>query len=159
MPRHNGAVECFLTSCMVYLRDGRAPVPKDPRTSALMSRIRSKDTGPELILRHLLRNAGYTGYRLHYKRAPGRPDIAFVGLRVAVFVHGCFWHSCPHCQPPRPKTNTKFWHNKLDTNQVRDQRKCRELRSAGWQVITVWECQLRKRPISQLRRVERSLQS
>ena len=67
-----------------YLRDGRAPVPKDPRTSAVMSRIRAKNTTPELSVRQALRERGFTGYRLHYAKAPGRPDIAFVGRKVAV---------------------------------------------------------------------------
>ena len=109
-----------------------------------MSRIRGKNTGPELALRKALWSAGVRGYRLHYTKAPGRPDIAFVGLQLAVFVHGCFWHGCPYCQPKRPKTNTRFWHAKLDRNKQRDQRKVRELRKAGWTVITVWECRLRK---------------
>ncbi|MCB0764286.1 MAG: hypothetical protein KDB84_06250, partial [Flavobacteriales bacterium] len=86
-----------------YVRDGRSPVPKDARTSALMSRIRAKDTAPEIALRAALRSFGIVGYRLHYAKAPGRPDIAFVGRRVAVFVHGCFWHGCPHCRPARPR--------------------------------------------------------
>src|SRR5690606_16368049 len=74
-----------------YIRDGRAPVPKDPRTSALMSRIRPRDTGPERALRQGLMARGLSGYRLHPAHVPGRPDVAFIGLRVAVFVHGCFW--------------------------------------------------------------------
>jgi DNA mismatch endonuclease (patch repair protein) len=142
---------------MAYQRDGRAPVPKDPRTSELMSRIRAKDTGPERAMRTLLRNAGQRGYRLHRKDVPGRPDIAFIGKRVALFVHGCFWHSCPHCQPPRPKSNKAFWRLKLDRNAERDKRKAKELRTHGWQVVTIWECQLRKRPEAQLARVLRLL--
>ncbi len=140
-----------------YQRDGRAPVPKDARTSALMSRIRGKDTAPEKALRAALSAEGIRGYRLHYAHAPGRPDITFVGRRVAVFVHGCFWHGCPHCQPPRPKSNRKFWHEKLDRNQARDQRKVRELRSAGWHVVTIWECRLRRSPAAQVARVKRVL--
>jgi DNA mismatch endonuclease (patch repair protein) len=142
---------------MAYQRDGRAPIPKDPRTSALMSRIRAKNTGPELTLRALLRQAGHRGYRLHHKSVPGKPDIAYISKRVAVFVHGCFWHGCPHCRPPRPKSNRSFWHAKLDANALRDQRKAKELRHAGWTVVTIWECQLRKRPQAQLARVLRHL--
>lgn len=141
-----------------YLRDGRAPIPKDERTSALMSRIRGTNTGPEKAMRAALSAEGIKGYRLHYAKAPGRPDIAFVGRKVAVFVHGCFWHGCPHCQPARPKTNKKFWHIKLDNNKARDQRKVRELRKAGWKVITVWECRLRKGEAREVARVVRAIQ-
>ncbi len=140
-----------------YLRDGRAPVPKDERTSALMSRIRARNTTPELMLRKALRAEGHTGYRLHHHKVPGRPDVAFVGRRVAVFVHGCFWHGCPHCRPVRPHSNTGFWNAKLDRNMERDKEKQRALRRLGWRVITIWECRLRKSPFVQVRRVERAL--
>lgn len=140
-----------------YLRDGRAPVPKDPRTSALMSRIRAKDTGPEKRLRTALSAAGIRGYRLHYAKVPGRPDITFVGRRVAVFVHGCFWHGCPYCQPARPKSNSSFWQQKLERNRARDARKERELRKDGWRVVTVWECRLKEDPARESARVKRAL--
>ncbi|MFT3885831.1 MAG: very short patch repair endonuclease [Flavobacteriales bacterium] len=136
-----------------YLRDGRAPIPKDERTSALMSRIRAKNTGPEKLLRAALSAEGIKGYRLHYTGAPGRPDITFVGRRIAVFVHGCFWHGCPHCQPARPKTHKKFWHEKLDRNKARDDRKVAELEAAGWWVLTIWECQLKADPAREAGRV------
>ncbi len=138
---------------MAYLRDGRAPVPTDERVSATMSRIGAKNTKPELLMRTLLREAGHTGYRLHYTKAPGRPDIAFVGRKVAVFVHGCFWHGCPHCRPRTPKSNSAFWVNKVATNQARDERKTAALRREGWSVITIRECQLRKHPRRSLARV------
>jgi DNA mismatch endonuclease, patch repair protein len=141
-----------------YIRDARSPVPKDERTSALMSRIRGRDTGPEKTLRAALREAGHTGYRLHYKGAPGRPDIAFVGRKIAVFVHGCFWHGCPYCQRRRPKNNSIFWNEKLDRNIVRDKRKVKELRANGWRVLTVWECRLKKEPQAQVARVLRVLE-
>ena len=94
---------------------------------------------------------------MNYAKAPGKPDIAFVGKKVAVFVHGCFWHCCPHCQPPRPKAHKDFWDQKLDRNAQRDKRNVRVLRKAGWSVITVWECRLKKAPQSQVRRVEQTL--
>ncbi len=127
----------------VYLRDGRAPVPADGRVSAIMSRIRAKDTLPERTVRRALRQAGHVGYRLHYGRVPGRPDIAYVGRRIAVFVHGCFWHGCPHCRPRRPNTHTGFWNAKLDLNRERDARKELALQQAGWRVFTLWECRVR----------------
>ena len=140
-----------------YLRDGRAPVPTDPRVSATMSRIRAKHTGPELLVRQALRARGLTGYRLHYAKAPGKPDIAFVGRKVAVFVHGCFWHGCPHCQPRRPKTHTGFWNAKLDRNIERDAEKVRALKQAGWNVFTLWECRVRKDAGKEAGRVVRSM--
>ena len=140
-----------------YQRDGRAPVPKDARTSEVMSRIRAKNTKPELMMRSALRAMGLTGYRLHYDRVAGRPDIAFVSLKVAVFVHGCFWHSCPHCQRYTPKSNRAWWKKKLGRNVERDQEKATALRKEGWRVLTVWECQLRKDPAAQARRAARML--
>lgn len=118
-----------------------------------MSRIRAKNTGPELMARAALRRAGSIGYRLHYKKVPGRPDIAFVGRRVAVFVHGCFWHGCPYCRPRTPKNNSSFWQQKITTNKARDARKTAALRKAGWKVFTVWECRLRRSPERAMARV------
>jgi len=123
-----------------------------------MSRIRAKNTGPEMTMRSLLRGAGYTGYRLHYAKEAGRPDIAFVGRRVAIFVHGCFWHGCPHCAPRKPRSNASFWTAKLWANKARDARKVKALRSRGWCVVTVWECQLKERPTAQLARVLRLIE-
>lgn len=76
----------------MYVRDKRSPVPKSEATSRVMSANRGRDTGPELLLRRALRAAGHRGYRLHYKKAPGRPDISYVSRKIAIFVHGCFWH-------------------------------------------------------------------
>ena len=111
-----------------------------------MQANRGKDTAPELLLRRELRRAGVSGYRLHWTKAPGRPDIAFPGRRVAVFVNGCFWHRCPHCSPPVPKTNRDFWLRKFCANQLRDARKSSELEAMGWTIITLWECQLKADP-------------
>jgi DNA mismatch endonuclease Vsr len=121
--------------------------PPPPPTSAAVSKsmkgnVRS-GTKPELRLRQLLRDAGFPGYRLHWKQAPGTPDIAFPGRRVAIFVNGCFWHRCPHCHPATPWSHSDFWERKFTRNQERDARKIAELRAAGWTVTTVWECQLR----------------
>jgi DNA mismatch endonuclease, patch repair protein len=140
-----------------YLRDGRAPIPKDPRVSATMSRIRAKNTGPEKTMRSALTEAGIRGYRLHYAKAPGRPDVAFVGRKVAVFVHGCFWHQCPHCQPQRPKANKSWWRKKLDRNVERDAEKVQALRELGWRVITVWDCRLKANAKKEVKRVVKLL--
>ena len=108
---------------------------------------RSRDTKPELLVRHYLREHGLTGYRLQWKKAPGRPDVAFVGRRVAVFVHGCFWHRCPFCHPSRPQQHVDFWDAKFDRNMQRDRRNVSELVEDGWTVVVVWECRLKKRRI------------
>ena len=103
-----------------------------------------KDTKPELLVRQRLRAAGLTGYRLQWAKAPGRPDIAFVGRKVALFVNGCFWHRCPHCHPSTPKRNVEFWETKFRRNVERDARAVRELTEQGWLPITIWECELKR---------------
>ncbi len=125
---------------------GPIPEPTSAAVTRSMKGNRGRDTRPEVELRRLLREAGFPGYRLHWKNAPGRPDIAYPGRKVAIFVNGCFWHRCPHCRPPMPKSHTDFWQKKFDLNVERDARKTAELESAGWTVITVWECQLRDSP-------------
>ena len=111
------------------------------------------NTKPELRLRRLLREAGYPGYRLHWKQAPGTPDIAYPGRKVAIFMNGCFWHRCPHCTPPNPKSHSDFWEAKFESNQERDERKVRQIQAAGWSVITVWECRLKKSPDHEIGRI------
>ena len=98
------------------------------------------DTRPEILVRQRLREAGLTGYRLQWKKAPGRPDIAFPGRKVAIFVNGCFWHRCPQCHPSVPKRNTVFWEEKLRRNVARDQQAIAVLEALGWTAITIWEC-------------------
>ena len=127
-----------------YLRDGRAPIPKSESTSRVMSANKNRGTNPELILRKALRDVGISGYRLNWKKAPGKPDIAFPGKKIAIFVNGCFWHRCPHCNYKLPKTNTSFWENKFFRNTDRDKRKIGDLESLDWQVFVIWECEIRK---------------
>ncbi|MFB6257737.1 MAG: very short patch repair endonuclease [Flavobacteriales bacterium] len=127
-----------------YIRDGRAPLPVNERTARTMSRIRGKNTKPELRFRKALWHAGMKGYRLHYKNAPGKPDIAFPGRKLAIFVHGCYWHRCPYCRPSMPKTHSAFWKEKFRKNVERDQRKKEALEDEDWTVLTIWECQIKK---------------
>jgi DNA mismatch endonuclease (patch repair protein) len=127
-----------------YLRDGRAPIPGAESTSRVMSANKGKDTKPELTLRKVLRYVGLPGYRLHWKGAPGRPDIAYPKYKVAIFVHGDFWHRCPVCNLPLPKSHTDFWEQKLDRNVQRDARKVAELKSAGWKVFICWEHEIKE---------------
>ena len=104
------------------------------------------NTKPELLVRKRLREAGLTGYRLQWK-VPGRPDVAWPGKNVALFVNGCFWHRCPRCNLPLPKSNVEYWVVKFDRNVERDERNLEELRKAGWTVHVIWECQLKKKEI------------
>lgn len=103
-----------------------------------------QNTKPEMLVRQRLREAGLTGYRLQWKKAPGRPDIAFPGRKIAIFVNGCFWHRCPHCSPSVPKRNTEFWEAKFRRNVERDRRAIAELEEMGWTAITIWECELKR---------------
>lgn len=111
------------------------------KRSALMSRIRGQDTGPETAVRRLLYTMGYR-FRLHARDLPGRPDIVFRSRHVAIFVHGCFWHRHDCGLAYNPKTRREFWQRKFDGNVRRDRRAKEELEAAGWRVIIVWECQL-----------------
>lgn len=106
---------------------------------------RSRDTAPERALRRALRAAGYPGYRLNWRGAPGRPDVCYPGRHVAVFVHGCFWHHCPRCQLALPRSNQGFWARKFELNQERDARTRARLEATGWLVHEVWECDVRDR--------------
>ncbi|WP_025608885.1 very short patch repair endonuclease [Pontibacter actiniarum] len=122
----------------------REPLTAQEKISRYMRGNKSKNTLPELKLRQALWQAGLRGYRVHWPKAPGKPDICYPGRRLAVFVHGCFWHRCPYCQPSHPKTNLAFWQNKFSQNIARDARYKQQYREAGWQRLVVWECQLRQ---------------
>ncbi len=118
-------------------------IPPDER-SRVMSRIKGKDTRPELAVRRILHSAGFR-YRLHAKDLPGRPDIVLRSLKTLVFVNGCFWHG-HDCHGTRlPKSNRRFWNAKIKANMARDARNLAECRRLGWRVLVVWECALRGR--------------
>jgi len=109
--------------------------------SRLMARIRSKDTLPERLVRSLLHRMGFR-FRVHSKKLPGTPDIVLPKYRVAIQVHGCFWHCHEGCKDASmPKSNTEFWQKKLARNVERDLAKQKALEEAGWRVIVVWECE------------------
>lgn len=116
-----------------------------------MSRIRGKDTAPELIVRKLLHRLGVR-FRLHRRDLPGTPDIVMPARRKIVLVHGCFWHGHGCKIGQLPKSNEAFWQQKLDRNRANDRVNERAVRMLGWQVLTVWQCQARD-----LVRLERDL--
>jgi DNA mismatch endonuclease (patch repair protein) len=108
-----------------------------------MAKIRSGDTKPEMIVRRLLHARGFR-YRLHRKDLPGKPDLVFGPRRKAIFIHGCFWHQhdAAGCLDGRkPKSNTGYWHSKLDRNVERDRQHLAELAEKGWDTLVIWECQ------------------
>ncbi len=111
-----------------------------------MAAIKSKDTKPEILVRRLIHNMGYR-YRLHRKDLPGKPDMVFPIFRKVIFVHGCYWHM-HNCRFGRvtPKTNARFWKNKRESNKERDKRNRKNLKKQGWDILTIWECQLRNLP-------------
>lgn len=117
-------------------------IPPSER-SEIMSRVRSKDTRPEMLVRRLVFAEGYR-YRLHDRKLPGSPDLVFRGRAKVIFVHGCFWHRHEHCALARmPKSRLDFWEPKLTANKVRDARNRKLLAKEGWKVLTIWECQLK----------------
>jgi DNA mismatch endonuclease, patch repair protein len=112
------------------------------RRSEIMSRIRDKNTGPEIIVRRLLWSLGVR-YRLHRKDIPGKPDIAFLSRRKLIFVHGCFWHGHSCEDGHRPKSNTGYWNAKIERNVQRDGTHIARLTELGWGVLVVWQCETR----------------
>lgn len=118
--------------------------PPTPERSRNMSRIRGSDTKPEMCVRRLVWKMGYR-YRLHRRDLPGTPDLVFPSRQKVIFVHGCYWHRhrCVYGRPI-PKTRTEFWQAKFDANVKRDRRVVRQLRRAGWDVLIVWECWVKK---------------
>ena len=114
------------------------------KRSAVMRRVKGRDTSPELAVRRILRAAGI-GYRLGGMALPGRPDVVMKGRKVALFVHGCFWHGhdCPR-GARQPKTNAGYWIAKIDRNRARDAAAVQALAASGWRVVVVWECEMRQ---------------
>ena len=121
------------------MADDRSPAMR----SQNMSRIRSRDTSPELRVRSLIHRAGYR-YRLHVKEMPGKPDIVMSRYRTVIFVNGCFWHRHPNCRyASTPKTNVDYWQRKFERNVARDRTAHDELARDGWKILVIWECQTR----------------
>lgn len=106
-----------------------------------MSRIRSKDTKPEIKLRRQLTKESIKGYKIHYKLT-GKPDIVFPRRKIAIFIDGCFWHKCPKCFI-KPRSNKPFWKKKINQNLKRDKKVNKTLKKQGWKVIRIWEHELK----------------
>lgn len=118
--------------------------------SRMMAGIKSKDTKPEMVVRKYLHAQGFR-YRLHSRKLPGSPDIVLPRYRVAIFVHGCFWHRHRDCRyTTTPSSNVERWRLKFQANMERDARKHAALAAAGWKVVVVWECELRHRTLERL---------
>lgn len=118
-------------------------MPKSAAVTRTMQGNKSKDSKPELLLRKALWRVGLRGYRLHRKDLPGKPDLVFAVQKLALLVHGCYWHSCPICAIARPKHNATYWSEKLAGNSRRDAQNAQRLSELGWRVHTVWECQVK----------------
>lgn len=111
------------------------------KRSEIMSRIRGRDTKPELVVRRIAHRLGFR-YRLHRQDLPGRPDIVFPRYRAIIMVHGCFWHRHPGCKYAyTPKTRVQFWRKKFEGNVVRDRRIELALSELGWRTMVIWECE------------------
>jgi DNA mismatch endonuclease (patch repair protein) len=108
-----------------------------------MSRIKGKNTKPELLLRKVLHAYGFR-YRLHVQSLPGRPDIVMPAYRTAIFIHGCFWHGHQGCRYfVTPKTRTEWWTDKINRNIANDKNASDRLKNLGWKIVTIWECELK----------------
>jgi DNA mismatch endonuclease (patch repair protein) len=127
------------------------------KRSSVMRRVKGKDTAPEMRVRRLLTRMGLR-YRLHRQDLPGRPDIVMPGCKLAIFVHGCFWHGHDCARGARvPKANRDYWLSKVARNRARDLAHTAALQAGGWRVLTVWECALKDE--AKLERVVRDLTS
>ena len=108
-----------------------------------MQQIRAKNTKPEMLVRKFLHANGFR-YSLHNKKLPGKPDIVLTKYKTIIFIHGCFWHGHTNCKYfAVPKTRTKWWLNKINTNKANDEKAGKALRKEGWKVIIIWECKLK----------------
>lgn len=135
-----------------------ADVFSKEKRSWIMSRVKSKDTQPELLVRKFLHRQGFR-FRLYRKDLPGKPDIILPKYRTAIFVHGCFWHGHKGCSKANlPKTKTEWWKNKIDTNASNDIKNRKRLKKSGWRIIIIWQCDLKaKKIVGTLNKLTRSI--
>lgn len=117
-----------------------------------MSKIGPKDSKPELFVRSMIHRMGYR-FRLHRKDLPGTPDLVFPKYNSVIFIHGCYWHGHKNCKKASiPETNTKFWKNKIQKNKERDKTNINELKKLGWDVLVIWQCEIKRGNISELKK-------
>lgn len=140
-----------------YIRDSRSPTPLNEKTSRVMSANHPKGTSPEILMVSTLSSLGVASFAQNVKVADVNVDVVFMQQHVAVFIHGCYWHRCPHCQTRSPQHNRDFWLRKFAANQRRDRRNVRRIRSLGWSVFSVWECRLKQSPVREAARIVRAL--
>ena len=115
--------------------------PIDPKRYVLMARVKDKHSKPEMVVRRIAHRLGYR-FRLHRRELPGTPDLVFPSMRKVIFVHGCFWHRHKGCvRTTSPTTRRQYWAEKFAANMKRDRAKQRKLRTCGWKVLVIWECQ------------------
>jgi DNA mismatch endonuclease, patch repair protein len=115
------------------------------KRSAIMRAVKGRDTTPEITVRRLVRSIA-SGYRLHRPDVPGKPDIAYLSRKIAIFVHGCFWHGHRCKRGARmPKTNVSYWSAKIARNRARDRRVRRQLKKHGWRTLIMWECEIKNK--------------
>lgn len=141
----------FDSTASIRLRNTKAVdhIDREAR-SRLMANVKGKNTKPEMAVRSYLHARGLR-YRLHDKSLPGKPDLVFKSRRTVVFVHGCFWHGHPGCKKATiPKTRSDFWRSKIETNSTRDKRHIDHIRSKGWQVLIIWQCEIDEKRLAQL---------
>ena len=138
-------VEYLLILCL-YLLESMTDIWNKEKRSEVMSKIRSKNTKPELILRKALFARGFR-YRVNDKRLPGRPDIVFPKYKTVIFIHGCFWHGHDKgCIDSHiPKTNSEYWLAKIKKNKERDENNQSQIQSMGWNVLTIWDCEIQRK--------------
>jgi DNA mismatch endonuclease (patch repair protein) len=136
---------------------GQSDIFSKARRSQIMSRVRGKNTQPEMAVRSILHAAGFR-YRLHRRDLPGNPDIAILKHKIVIFVHGCFWHQHQNCKKQTiPKQNHAFWEKKLAQNVIRDAAAYRELEKLGWKAVIIWECEIKKRPDGIIEKIQRAI--
>jgi DNA mismatch endonuclease (patch repair protein) len=124
-----------------------------------MQSNRAKGTKPELRLREALDRSGIGAYEMNCRAIAGTPDIAFPDRKIAVFIHGCFWHRCPRCNLPVPRRNNAYWIDKFRRNVARDRMIAGTLRNEGWKVIIIWECEIQSSVGHVLTRIDRTMRS
>ena len=129
-----------------------APAASNAHVRKSMQGNKRANTKPELIVRKMLRELGYPGYRLQWKKLPGHPDIVYPGRKLALFVNGCFWHRCAVCNPPTIKTHSEYWEAKFRRNVERDAQNYAAIKELGWRVEVIWEHELKKQNLDATRK-------